>query len=181
MRAASHVLSRPGCYSTVKENLKAKEVRHEGKRYIVCLNPEEAEHDRQVREQVVEQLSRRIAEGGLKSLSGNNAYRRFVKIEGTKPGINQQAIKEEASYDGKYVLVTNNQELTSGEIALSYKELWRVERAFREMKSGLDLRPVYHWTDKRIRGHLMVCFPAFLLESAVRRKLERSGVKVRYR
>jgi len=122
--------------------------------------------------------SERITEGGLKTLFRNNAYRRFLKIDRTKAEIDQKAIKEEELYDDKYVLMTNNHELSRAEIALYYKELWRVERAFREMKSGLDLRPIYHWTDKRIRGHVMVCFLAFLLESSLRRKLEQSGIIV---
>lgn len=47
-----------------------------------------------------------------------------------------------------------------------------MERAFRELKSGLDLRPVYHYTEKRIRGHIMVCFLALVLEMALRRKVQ---------
>lgn len=180
IRAMSEVLSRRGRYSTVKDNLKVKEVQHEGKRYIVCLNPDEAIRDQKVREQIVEKLGKRIAKDGLKSLIGNSAYRKFLKIDGPKPGIDQQAIKDEAVYDGKYVLLTNNREMKSTEVALAYKDLWRVERAFREMKSGLDLRPVYHWTDSRIQGHIMICFLAFLLESALRRKLEQAGQKIKY-
>jgi transposase len=56
-------------------------------------------------------------------------------------------------------------------VAQAYKSLWQVERVFREIKSGLDLRPVYHWTEKRIRGHVMICFLALVLEMALRRKL----------
>jgi len=180
IKTMSEVLSRRGRYRTVKDNLKVKEVLHEGKRYIVCLNPEEAERDLKVRDQIIEQLNKRITHDGIKSLIGNSAYRKFLKIEGPKPGIDQQAIKDEEMYDGKYVILTNNQEMSSAEVALAYKDLWRVERAFREMKSGLDLRPVYHWTDSRIQGHIMICFLAFLLESALRRKLEQAGMKLRY-
>lgn len=59
--------------------------------------------------------------------------------------------------DGKYVLRTNCQ-LDNDEVALAYKDLWRVERAFRNLKSTLDLRPIYHWKDRRVKGHVMVCF-----------------------
>jgi hypothetical protein len=80
------------------------------------------------------------------------------------------AVEADARYDGKYVLRTNRF-LSPGDAAQAYKSLWQVERAFRELKSGLDLRPVYHWTEKRIRGHVMVCFLALVLETALRRKL----------
>ncbi len=180
VKRMNDVLSRAGRYSIVKDNLKVKEVIYEGKRYVVCLNPEEAERDQRVRSQVVNQLEAKIAHDGIKSLIGNSAYKRFLKIEGAKPGIDQKKVKEEEIYDGKYVILTNNQSMSTSEVALAYKELWRVERAFREMKSGLDLRPVFHWKDRRIRGHVMVCFLAFLLESSIKRKIAKAGVKIKY-
>jgi hypothetical protein len=94
-------------------------------------------------------------------------------------GIDQCALKEEARYDGKYVLRTNSQ-LDTDQVALAYKDLWREERAFKEIKSSLDLRPVYHWKDSRVRGHIMVCFLALVLESALQRKLSEKGIEVEY-
>ncbi|GAW91906.1 transposase, partial [Calderihabitans maritimus] len=64
-----------------------------------------------------------------------------------------------------------NTTLPASEVALAYKQLWMVERAFREMKCTLKLRPMYHWTESRIRGHIMVCFLAFYLEMALRQML----------
>ncbi|MRR38964.1 IS1634 family transposase, partial [bacterium] len=175
VKAIDQVLSRAGRYREVQPNLKVKEVRHEGLRYIVCLNPEEAEYDRQARESMVQKLKRKLQKDGLKSLVGNSGYRRFLKVSGTEAAVDEKAVEEEAKYDGKYVLTTNNATLTPEEVALGYKDLWRVERAFREMKSGLDLRPVFHWKDARVRGHIMVCFLAFLLESALRRRLQENN------
>ncbi|MBE3582311.1 MAG: IS1634 family transposase [Thermoanaerobacteraceae bacterium] len=175
VKAMDQVLSRPGRYREIQPNLKVKEVRHEGKRYIVCFNPEEAEYDRQARESMVQKLKEKLQKDGLKSLVGNSGYRRFLKVSGTEAVIDEKAIEEEARYDGKYVLTTNNATLSPEEIALAYKDLWRVERAFREMKSGLDLRPIFHWKDARVRGHIMVCFLAFLLESALRRRLQENN------
>lgn len=169
-KAAREVLSRAGRYSIVAENLQVKEVMHEGTRYIVCFNPVEAEHDRAAREAMVAALRERLSSGSSKSLIGNHGYRRYVKMEGAKLSINEDAVKAEERYDGKYVLRTNAR-LTPADVATSYKSLWQVERAFRELKSGLDLRPIYHYTEKRIRGHIMVCFLALVLEMALRRKL----------
>lgn len=179
-KVMGEVLSRAGRYKEVKSNLKVKEVDLGDDRYLVCLNPEEAERDRQAREEVVAKLKERLEKEGLKSLVGNSGYRRFIKVTGTEARIDEDAVKEEARYDGKYVLRTNNRTLRPEEAALAYKGLWRVEQAFREMKSGLDLRPIFHWTEPRVRGHIMVCFLAFLVQSALRRRLEEEGSDVSY-
>jgi hypothetical protein len=70
-----------------------------------------------------------------------------------------------------------NTDMPAEEVAMAYKSVWQVERAFREMKSSLDLRPVYHWSESRVRGHIMVCFPALVLESGLMRALTESRRK----
>jgi len=145
----------------------------------VCLNPEQAGHDAKVRKEAVAKLQEKLRSGRTKELIGNSAFRRYLKLDGTRVSINERALDEEARYDGKYVLRTNTT-LGPEEAAVSYKSLWQVERAFRELKSGLDLRPVYHWTEKRIRGHVMVCFLALALEMALRRKVAGLEDRVRY-
>jgi len=115
----------------------------------------------------------------VRQLIGNSAFRRYLRLDATGLSIDTDAVEAESRYDGKYVLRTNSS-LPSEEVARCYKSLWQVERAFRELKSGLDLRPVYHWTEKRIRGHVMVCFLALALETALRRKLVAAGALVRY-
>ncbi|MGQ9747284.1 MAG: IS1634 family transposase, partial [Candidatus Caldatribacteriaceae bacterium] len=92
----------------------------------------------------------------------------------------ERVLEEESRYDGKWVLRTNCS-LSPEEVARAYKSLWQVERAFRELKSGLDLRPIYHWTEKRIRDHVMVCFLALVLEMALRRKIKALGKEVEFR
>jgi IS4 transposase len=117
------------------------EVIHGEARYIVCLNPEEREHDRRIREEALAKLREKLAAGEAKQLIGNSAYRRYLKLDGAGLAINEAAAEDEARLDGKYVLRTNSS-LDPEEVAQAYKSLWQVERAFRELKSGLDLRPV---------------------------------------
>lgn len=178
IKAMADVLSRAGRYQEVADNLKVKEVLHEGDRYIVCLNPVEAERDRQVREEILLNLSNKLKQGP-KQLVGNRGYRRYLSFEGTRVAIDAEKVTSEARFDGKYVLKTNT-ELTSSAVAQAYKSLWQIERAFRELKSGLDLRPVYHFTDTRVRGHIMVCFLALVLETALCRKLKEAGSSFSY-
>ncbi|MGY4707880.1 IS1634 family transposase [Candidatus Bipolaricaulota sp. J31] len=180
MREVGEVLSRAGRYRKVTENLKVKEVRHNGKRYIVCLNEEEAKRDREAREEMVAQLREKLSRGGVKELVGNRGYRRFLKVKGAEVGIDEEALKREARYDGKYVLLTDT-DLPAEEVALAYKGLWRVEAAFRELKSQLELAPIYHWTEPRVRAHVCVCFLAFLLEVELERRLKELGVGASFR
>jgi len=158
--AMSGVLSRAGRFREVAENLKVKEVRYEGKRYVVCLNPQEAERDRLSRQAMVADLQRKIAESPS-SLIGNSGYRRYLK-RGTRPEIDWERVKAEERYDGKWVLTTNT-DLSPEEVATKYKELWRVERIFREAKDTLRTRPIYHQSDSYILGHVFVSFLALLL------------------
>jgi transposase len=166
------VLETRGRYRVVEENLHVKEASVDGKRYILCYNPDEAKRQKQTREHVVEKLKRQI-QTGVKSLVKNRQYRRFLLIEDKERiGIDEEAVKREAKYDGKWILKTNTA-MPAEEVAMAYKSLWQVERAFREMKSSLDLRPVYHWSESRVRGHIMVCFLALVLESGLLRALKK--------
>lgn len=158
--AMSGVLSRAGRFRQVTDNLRVKEVRYEGKRYIVCLNPSEAERDRLSREAMVADLERKIKDSPS-SLIGNTGYRRYLKA-GQRPEIDWGKVKAEERYDGKWVLSTNT-DLPADEVATKYKELWRVERIFREAKDTLRTRPIYHQSDSYILGHVFVSFLALLL------------------
>lgn len=164
------VLGRAGCYSEVEPNLKIKEVRIEGRRYIVCLNEEEAERDALARQAIVERLAILLGRGGCKSLVGNKGFARFLKINRGSVRVDEQAVKEDARFDGKFVLRTNT-DLPAKEVAKSYKSLWRVERTFREEKSTLKIRPIYHHRDDTSIGHIVAGFLALRLEVDLQMRL----------
>jgi transposase len=163
------VLSRAGRFRKVDETLEVKNVEVNGRRYVICHNPEEARRDAEVRKQVIVSLEKKLAHG-IKPLIGNRMYARYLTFDKEHASLNRALIDDEARYDGKYVLMTNTA-LPTEDVARAYKQLWMVEHAFREMKSNLDLRPVYHFAESRIRGHIMVCFLAFYLETIFRRRL----------
>ncbi len=168
------VLGSPGQYRGVESNLRIKEVCFDGKRFVLCHNPQESKRQGLIQQAVIESPRKQIGRG-IKSLVKNRQYKRYLRIEGeNRLEVNEKAIEEESRYDGKWVLKTNTS-LPAFEVALAYKRLWQVERAFREMKSSLRLRPMYHWTEQRVRGHIMVCFLALVLESALMRSLKASG------
>ena len=174
-KAAAKVLAWPGRYHEVAENLRVKEVELDGKRYIVCHNPERELEDARRRAEIVAALERELGGGDLAKLAKKKGYGRYIKIEDKgKAGINWRRVKRDERCDGKYLLRTAT-ELSPAEVATAYKELWRVEAAFRNLKSGLEIRPMYHWTPPRVRGHIGVCFLALVVESALARLLRDHG------
>ena len=180
---ARAVLSHPGRYREVAENLRVKEVPVPGEedRYILCYNPLRAEEDRKAREAMVEKLKERVSGGNVGAFL-KRAARRYVRVVGGKAELDWGKIAEDARYDGKWILRTNT-DLPPEEIALAYKGLWQVEEAFREPEVPLRvtrdasrvLGPIYHWTEARVRGHVMVCFLAFILRQQLRLKLKELG------
>lgn len=171
------VLSRAGRYCQVAPDLKVKEVRVRGQRYIVCLNEQEARKDALARQAVLEHLQEKLQTKGPKSLVGNKGFARFLKITRGSVRIDQQAVNEDARYDGKFVLRTNT-ELSAQEVAQSYKSLWRVERIFREQKSTLKVRPLFHHRDDSCLGHIVASFLALRLEVDLQRRLDERKINV---
>ena len=153
--------------------LKVKEVRHMDRRYIVCLNERQANKDKLTREAIIEALEAKIPKGP-KALVGNKGYRRYVKIEKDSAWIDFDKVKSEARFDGKWVLRTNT-DLPTDKVALKYKELWQVERVFRDVKSMLETRPIFHQRDDTIRGHVFCSFLALVLRKELERNLEKEG------
>jgi transposase len=154
--------------------LKVKEVVIEGRRYIVCLNEEQRRKDAADRKAIVEHLREQLKRGD-KDLVGNKGYRKYLQAaEGEHFTIDEAKVKEEARYDGKWVLQTNLADEPKI-IALAYKELWMVEDMFRTMKTILETRPIYHKRDETIRGHVFCSFLALLLRRALEQRLEEKG------
>ena len=172
---AQAALSRQGRYKDVAGNLKVKEVRiSDEERFVICFNPEAAERDAAVRARMTAQLTEAI--DGSDQLSRD----RRAELRGvlsTKPGLNRYLrvtpggllrvdaakAKAEENLDGKYLLRTSDPKMTAEDIALGYKQLLEVERGWRDMKQVIDLRPVYHRREDRIRAHVILCWLALLL------------------
>ena len=176
---AKQVVARAGRYAVVRpasddpqtlSPLKVKEVLVEGgRRYIVCVNEDQATKDRHDREAVTAAL-RDALKRGDKSLVGNKGFRKFLRGGSKTFVVDDDKIQEEARYDGKWVLTTNTN-LPAAEVALKYKQLWMVEDVFRSMKSLLDTRPIFHKCDETIRGHVFCSFLALLLRKELQDRL----------
>jgi transposase len=177
-KEANLALARQGRYHEVAENLRVKEVIIDDgtmrDRFVICHNPEEAKRDEAVREQLLTQLEQAIANSDTLTveerqklhgrLSAKRGLARFIRT--TKGGllrVDRAAVKTEEHLDGKFLLRTSDPTLSVEDIALGYKQLLEIERAWRDMKSTLDLRPVHHRKEDRIRAHVLLCWLALLL------------------
>jgi hypothetical protein len=172
---ATAALSRQGRYQQVAGNLRVKEVRiSEAERFVICSNPQAADRDAATRTRLLAQLQEAIAGSDKLSATKRAELRGVIS---TKPGlhrylrvtpagllrIDKHAIKTETNLDGKYLLRTSDPHLSAEDIALGYKQLLEVERGWRDIKQVIDLRPVYHRLEDRIRAHVILCWLALLL------------------
>jgi transposase len=183
VKEISHeVLSRAGRFKEVYPEvinsktpspLKVKEVLYQGKRYIVCLNERQARKEATERQAIVASLEDKLRRCPKKLVS-NKGYRKYLKFNKGAVSIDRKKIEQEARYDGKWVLTTNTS-LSAEQLALKYKELWQVEQVFRDVKSILHSRPIYHKVDETIRGHMFCSFLALVLRKELDRRLESAG------
>ncbi len=173
-----HVLSKPGRFKVLEENLHAKEVLvGDGERrvrYILCFNPKEAKRQRTHRAEVVEKLEELLSKHKENKataqwaidLLASRRYKRYLRItKGNRIVINRKAIKEAAKYDGKWVIETNDDTISFEDAACGYKSLMVIERCFRSLKrTQIKMMPMYHWVPRRIETHVRICVLALLIQ-----------------
>lgn len=176
---AEKVMTRGGRYQTVADNLRVKEVvvgdGERRRRYVVCHNPLEVVRQRKHRTRVLTELEAEIV--SLKDIDSGSytkrvfellASRRYGRyLRRTKTGklrIDRAAIKRVEKHDGKFVVHSNDDTLSAEDMALGYKQLMRVEHAWRQLKSGLKMRPVFHRAVHRIHAHVFLTVLSLLLE-----------------
>jgi transposase len=161
-------------FTWINEQLAVYETRIREDRCIITWSKSRAERDRKTREDVIEKIKKKIAadKKKAKKLITNRNYKKYVKIAGNDQcELNHKAIAEEAAKDGFFGVITNVTSMSPSEIVTHYKQLWKVEDAFGEIKGTLKTRPMFHWTDKRIIGHLVLCFLAYLCEAYLTKAL----------
>jgi transposase len=186
---SSEALTRPGRYREIAGNLEAKEVwvgeGERRRRYVVCLNPEEAERQHQHRQQVLAELEAEIAridrgeadhpKGACRLLSSGR-YGRYLKTDSKgRPRIDRQKVKAAEQQDGKFVVITNDDSLSVEDVALGYKGAAIIESCFRKMKqTGLEVRPMYHLAPQRITAHVKLCVLALQIQRAAEIRCDRT-------
>lgn len=176
------VLSRAGRFRKVATNLYVKEVTvgkgERRRRYALCFNPAEAERQRAHRQKVLAELEAVLptlaapepgdAQGHTKrvcELRASERYGKYLREVGNgRLAIDREKVQRAERTDGKFVVRGNDDSLTAEDLALGYKQLMVVERAWRLLKSGMRLRPMFHWAPHRICAHVSLTMVGLLLE-----------------
>jgi transposase len=177
-QAHQKALSSKGRYQKVRDNLEVKEiVVGEGerrRRFVLVRNLVQAEKDKTTREKTLRKVEEALQALGdqrgkahkkaVCALLSHRTLGRYIKqLKNGRLKINLAKVKEEEKLDGKYLLSTSDDTLSSEDVALGYRQLMEVERAFRTLKTTLELRPLYHRKDERIQAHVLLCFLSLLL------------------
>jgi hypothetical protein len=182
-------LARAGRYSQVADRLEVKEVLVGERRFVVCRNLREAERDRARRESAQERLE--VELGAIDSKRGDARLRaegellahptlsRYLSRRQQRLVVDRAKLRAEERLDGKFLLSSTDDSLSSGELALLYKSLLEVERSWRDLKQVLDLRPVYHRKEDRIRAHVTLCFLGLMLVRVVETTVQDSWPNLR--
>jgi hypothetical protein len=192
------VLSRQGRYQQVRDNLRVKEVRLDDAdvRFVICHNPEQAQRDAQHRDEAIGRIQAelaRIAEQRARDANHPRTDKTRTRNEAAhlraecalrdhptlgrwltqQPNgrlkVNTAKLKAETRLDGKYLIATSDPTISAEDAALGYKNLLEAERGFRDLKSTLLLRPVFHRLEHRIRAHVLICWLALLLTRVAER------------
>lgn len=188
-------------FTRLKDNLSVWELPpSEGERYIACYNPLRAQETREHRQLLLQRCEAFLAQFLLPPKQGKTKdplkiglridrhlrkkkmacfFGYHFDLEGKLTyQRRQEEIDKESALDGLFIIRTNSQDLSKEALALGYKTLWEVENAFREVKDFIKVRPIYHRNDDRVKGHIFICFLAYLLEKLLEKKLEDHGLFV---
>ena len=132
-----------------------------GRRLVVRYCPRHARRSVRLRDKAVERAKVRLK---------NARPGKFLTLATGSLRLNREAIQRDAQYDGLHAVWTSlsEAEASDAQVRTHYAELWRIEQGFRVMKHTLKLRPVFHWTERRVRAHILICYTAFALMRLLR-------------
>ena len=176
---AQRALRQKGKFRKINDELAIKEVILDPestmrRRFVVVRNSAEARRDAAKRADIISEIEHRLAElsqaeGELHTkkacaLRSHHVFGRYIRQTKTgKLRLDLAKVKREALFDGKYLISTSDEHLSAEDVVLGYKQLASVERVFRDMKHLIDIRPVYHRLEDRIRSHVLLCWLAMLM------------------
>lgn len=161
-------------YLFISKELAILETSYGSDRCIITWSSSRAERDYKAREDILSKIRKKLSlsKNRTRNFVTNSNYKKYLVLgDNAQPTLNQKAIDEQARKDGFFGIITNVTSMSATEIVFHYKQLWKIEDSFGELKGTLKTRPIFHWSDHRIMGHLMVCFLAYLCEAYVTKEL----------
>jgi transposase len=164
----------------IGDELAIYETTHEGERCIITWSKVRAGRDQKTRADILAKIQKKLSSKKVtaKTFVSNRNYQRFLTglSDGETPKINDMAIAQDAKRDGFFGVLTNVKYFTAKEVVVNYKQLWAIEDAFGEIKGNLKARPVFHWQDRRIVGHLTMCFLAYFCEAQLTKAIREKNL-----
>lgn len=158
-----------------EEVILVQEHEHEGRRLIVQYSAKRAEKDIKDRERLLAKVLKKLNKSnktGTKKLVTNNGYLKFLDEEQKgQVVLNEKKIEEDKRWDGLHGIITNDKSSTSLELLTRYRRLWIIEESFRINKHNLSMRPIYHFTQNRIKAHILICYLAFAITRYAQQKI----------
>ena len=160
---------------------KSNKTTHElAENLIITYSLKRANKDRRDRERQLEKARKLLKSTGKINASNRRGPKKYLKETRTDTSeweMDENRIAKEAAFDGFYGIQTSEKNLTPLQVVEIKNTLWKIEESFRILKTTLETRPVFHWTEKRIRGHFVLCFLAFLLERSLEIKAKEHEIE----
>lgn len=169
----------PDSYPAVVKNefIWMKELEHNKRRLIISYSSKRAKKDSADRQRLVDRLMKKVKDGKIKikDLISNHGTKKYIKTDGKSTAtVDLVKLSEDSCWDGIYGYITNST-ITASEVIERYRGLWQIEESFRINKSTLKMRPIFHWSPKRIRGHICLCFITYALVRRIQFQLKNAG------
>jgi len=146
---------------------------------VITYSPKRAQKDRADRERLITKARSLLQNKSSITASNKRGGKKYLRSSREVSWVlDEEAIRKDEMFDGYYAIQTSERNLTPKDILEAYHNLWKIEESFRIMKTTLEVRPVFHWTEPRIKGHFVICFLAFLLERTLEFKLKKAHLSV---
>jgi len=146
-------------------------MKHEGKKIITTYSSKRASKDRYEREEKIKKAKQYLEDPSKVERKAASHY--LKKKNKSEYEIDEEKIKKSERYDGFISISTNAEDMSETDILDAYKQLYKIEHTFRTFKSYLETRPMFHWTEKRIEGHLCLCYISFTLLNYLQQQLQK--------
>ena len=167
-------------FKKISDELEWYETNHNGDRCIITWSRKRAERDKRTREDILSKIRNKLTKKSTpRDFVSNKNYLKYITgLKNGDPKLDEAMIASEAHKDGFFGIVTNvpTNRMSPAEVIMAYKHLWTIENAFGEIKGTLKARPVYHWNDDRIKGHLTMCFLAYFSEAQITKLLRQKEI-----
>jgi len=154
----------------------------EDRRLIVSYSSKRAKKDKADRDRILDKLKKKEKDGKLKitDIVNNQGSRKFIQCAKNEATINHDKIENDAQWDGLHGVITNETGEAAQTLLTRYRDLWKIEEAFRFNKHDLKLRPIYHWKPERVRAHIAISYIAFALLSYAKIKLKENNINISF-